>query len=169
MTTCCRCGKPTPDQELPDGIRGKAICDDCAKPKFILVVRVSTARTEYHTDETGDYDREFCTQVWTTKLEEVEVSQNLRAEIDKHNDGDEDFSSWVLFVLDAETRRILIDYTDDGREPSPLDYITDDCQKERFIEFCRGRAKSRENQQEYGLRILEARIGELKEPEEESE
>lgn len=135
-----------------------------SEQKFILVVEVGQAKTEYWTDESGDYDQEYSRQAWSHFIQEVEVSKNLRAEIDRHNDGDEDFSSWVLYVLDAKDRRILIDYTHHQSEsPNETDFMDDKEKSDFFIALDRCR-KMRERKYEEALRILEWRLGELQEP-----
>jgi hypothetical protein len=129
--------------------------------KFILVVNVGTAKTEYYTNDSDEYEHEFCRQVWAHRLEQIIVDKNIRAEIDKYNDGDEDFSSMVLFVLDAETHKILIDYTDYDK-PNELNFMGEKEKKEYLDAHGRCR-KDREQKEEYALRMLEAQLGELKE------
>ena len=127
--------------------------------KFILVVRVGSAKEHTYTDDSGDYDREYSYQAWSYSLREVEVSKNIRAEIDRYNDGDYDYTSCVLFVLEADTRRILIDYTD-TEHTDELKFMSE-AEKKAYLEaFLQGK-ENREQREETALRYIEAGIGEL--------
>jgi hypothetical protein len=126
--------------------------------KVILVVHTSAARTETITDESGDYDTEYDRQVWTTHLQEVVVSKNIRKEIDNHNDGDCDYSSMVMYVLDAK-RRILIDYTE-SIHPNELNFMEESAKK-KYLEGVDMNRKDKNRKYENAIKNIEVKLGEF--------
>jgi hypothetical protein len=126
--------------------------------RVILVVHTSAAKTETCTDESGDYDTEFERQVWTNHLQEVVVSKNIRKEIENHNDGDCDYSSWVMFVLDAKTRRILIDYTE-SIHPNELNFMEEEAKK-KYLDGVGMNRKDKDRKYESAIQAIEIKMDE---------